>query len=260
MVYNNISLRLNQIFHMSLFLHSIEKGLGKESIQFQQQHQTNDGLTIIPMLTHHTVKQRYLAEMYGEGETSIRNLRLTGRNENLFDSGTEVFQGYGSHYIDLWVGSPPQRQTVLIDTGSSSTAFPCTDCEDCGKGHHMDEYYDPKASSTFKYLGCHECLRGECGSAFPNECRMHLAYAEGSSWDAIEASDLIHFGGFHNVTDKSDHISVKNVGELGKYDFTQSADNKFRLKFGCQLSMDGLFKVSEIMKNYTFTIQSDNKL
>jgi hypothetical protein len=29
-----------------------------------------------------------------------------------------LYQGYGTHYVDLWVGSPPQRQTVIVDTGS----------------------------------------------------------------------------------------------------------------------------------------------
>ena len=27
-----------------------------------------------------------------------------------------LFQGYGTHYADLWCGTPPQRQTVIVDT------------------------------------------------------------------------------------------------------------------------------------------------
>jgi hypothetical protein len=35
-----------------------------------------------------------------------------------------LYQGYGTHYVDLWVGSPvPQRQTVIVNTGSSITSF-----------------------------------------------------------------------------------------------------------------------------------------
>lgn len=38
-------------------------------------------------------------------------------------------QGYGTHFASLWVGTPtPQRKTVIVDTGSHYTAFPCTVC------------------------------------------------------------------------------------------------------------------------------------
>ena len=92
---------------------------------------------------------------------------------------TPVFQGIGTHYADVWVGEPPQvrgeatvwnpnpnplpppsmltlslfssppplqraqRQTVIVDTGSHYTAFPCIDCTKCGeevraeKAQHM---------------------------------------------------------------------------------------------------------------------------
>jgi hypothetical protein len=25
-----------------------------------------------------------------------------------------LYQGYGTHYVDVWVGTPPQRQTVIV--------------------------------------------------------------------------------------------------------------------------------------------------
>lgn len=31
----------------------------------------------------------------------------------------------GYYYINLFVGEPPQKQSVIVDTGSSITAFPC---------------------------------------------------------------------------------------------------------------------------------------
>ena len=38
----------------------------------------------------------------------------------------------GYYYADIWLGSPPQRASVILDTGSGLTAIPCTGCRDCG--------------------------------------------------------------------------------------------------------------------------------
>ena len=35
-----------------------------------------------------------------------------------------LYQGFGTHYAYIYVGSPPQRQAVIIDTASSDLAFP----------------------------------------------------------------------------------------------------------------------------------------
>ncbi len=67
-------------------------------------------------------------------------------------------QGYGTHFANVWVGTPvPQRKTVIVDTGSHYTAFPCTGCNDCGAPHHTDPYYRPENSKTFQQLQCNDC-------------------------------------------------------------------------------------------------------
>ena len=59
-------------------------------------------------------------------------------------------QGYGTHLANIWVGSPqPQRKTVIVDTGSHFTAFPCTGCNNCGGSYHTDPYFDPSKSSRY---------------------------------------------------------------------------------------------------------------
>lgn len=35
----------------------------------------------------------------------------------------------GYDYVNIYVGNPPQKQSLIIDTGSSITAFPCDACD-----------------------------------------------------------------------------------------------------------------------------------
>ena len=63
--------------------------------------------------------RHYLRELRG-GDKTWKNIEVP-----------EV-TGYGTHYAYIWVGTPPQRQSVIVDTGSFHTAFPCEPCSNCG--------------------------------------------------------------------------------------------------------------------------------
>ena len=68
-----------------------------------------------------------------ESFTSYSNgYGIRRRGLEMSQSISPLFLGYGTHYAFLWVGSPPQRKSVIIDTGSHNTAFPCVGCK-CGK-------------------------------------------------------------------------------------------------------------------------------
>eukprot|EP00438_Fugacium_kawagutii_P002643 Skav201694 [mRNA] locus=scaffold641:809790:824083:- [translate_table: standard] len=83
-------------------------------------------------------------------------------------------------HVDVLVGSPGQLQSVIVDTGSARTAFPCTTCGD-GCGKHMDPPFDPATSSTFRlrsrlWLQCGET---GCESCSNGKCIYNVKYAEG---------------------------------------------------------------------------------
>lgn len=166
-----------------------------------------------------------------------------------------LYQGYGTHYIDLWCGSDPaQRQTVIVDTGSAVTAFPCSGCrEKCGKDYHIDQVFDESLSPTFEILDCKDCMRGRCsGSGDDAICKIGMSYQEGSSWTAFESRDNCYVGGPHgtplevviggDAPENPDVDADKNGESTADIDPSMAASHAFPLVFGCQTKLTGLFK------------------
>jgi Xylanase inhibitor N-terminal len=148
-----------------------------------------------------------------------------------------LYHGYGTHYVDLWCGTPPQRQTVIVDTGSGATAFPCSDCTACGvPDYHMDDLYQESSSATFRALSCNECFKGSCRTS--GECTVDMVYEERSSWSAYEAVDTCYIGGLHSTTNAAPvHQNVTDA--LNPWDAPAFS---FPLKFGCQTRVTGMFE------------------
>jgi hypothetical protein len=62
----------------------------------------------------------------------------------------------GTHHAYVYIGTPPQRQALIVDTGSRLTAFPCRPhCSDCGT--HASEPFHLNASSSHAIVSCEEC-------------------------------------------------------------------------------------------------------
>jgi len=71
----------------------------------------------------------------------------------------------GTHHAYLYIGTPPQRQTLIIDTGSRITAFPCHPyCFDCAV--HASKQFYLNASSSHAIVPCEECRL--------NQVELHL--------------------------------------------------------------------------------------
>lgn len=130
-------------------------------------------------------------------------------------NGTElvpVYAGYGTHYTFIYVGNPPQRQSVIIDTGSHITAFPCTGCKQCGS--HTDPYFMPSNSSTAQALQC----------SGNKKCEISQSYSEGSSWKAYKVKDEVYLAGG------------------GPNDNRHATEFRLNFTFGCQTYETGLFR------------------
>jgi len=166
------------------------------------------------------------------------------RREDALQVGA-LFEGYGTHYVDLWCGSPPQRQTVIVDTGSGVTAFPCSGCRDCGApDYHINPLFVEADSSTYQESTCsntNDCLmkRSNCRGT---DCRISMSYAEGSRWDAVEVVDRCYIAGPHEtplVAADPNKAPLQVEDDLNP---NHAADLAFDMTFGCQNLVTGLFK------------------
>jgi len=135
-----------------------------------------------------------------------------------------LLQGFGTHYVTAWVGTPPQRTSLIVDTGSRFTVFPCKGCQNCGEENHTDKYFDLDKSSTSKVANCMEC-DGDDFYCSEDQCHFGISYAEGSSWDAYLVSDKFFLGsnGYNSFTNP------------------KAANNAVTYSFGCQTHTEGLF-------------------
>jgi len=106
---------------------------------------------------------------------------------------------YAYYYVDMLIGTPPQRVSVIVDTGSGVTAFSCRSCKHCG--HHIDPNFDFDSSSSAKWVPCEdEICRSTCLGVDTPHCGYQQSYTEGSSISGWYFQDFARIGDFmqHN--------------------------------------------------------------
>jgi hypothetical protein len=210
--------------------------------------ESQTAIQTFPLLPHHHVVSRHLRENPSSATSSTsfdrqpHAHRRTPQNQQL----APLYQGYGTHYIDLWIGYPPQRQTAVVDTGSAVTAFPCSSCLSCGS--HTDPPYDESRSQSFRISPCvgsqgRPCLFGECDvtSRPDGECQISHQYGTGddiSGWKAYEAQDVAYAGGIHDAPLEY----LDNPQTIDGNDPNYAGEFSFALTFGCQTSVSGYFE------------------
>lgn len=94
--------------------------------------------------------------------------------------------GLGTHFAWVYAGTPPQRASVITDTGSSLMAFPCSGCDGCG--HHTDEPFQTRNSSTLAHVTCaaapsiFHCR--ECGTE-PTTATCSISQVRVCGWECV---------------------------------------------------------------------------
>ncbi|KAL1195010.1 Aspartic proteinase 36 [Cardamine amara subsp. amara] len=95
----------------------------------------------------------------------------------------------GYYTTRLWIGTPPQIFALIVDSGSTVTYVPCSNCEQCGK--HQDPKFEPELSSTYQPVKCNmDCICDDNRE----QCIYDREYAEHSSSKGVLGEDVISFG------------------------------------------------------------------
>ena len=206
------------------------------------------------------------------------NLYKSIKNSLLRNLSQINIQGNSSdlnyYYTYLYLGNSKQRQSYIIDTGSSITTSPCKPyCTKCGK--HENDYYEINESDILK-CNTNECenLRSNC---INNKCSFSISYSEGSSLKGIFSNQIIRLkendedeNGDENefgimpigctssetnlfVTQLADgimglsHDNTNFINQLYNYNIIKN--NIFSI---CLSQKGGYFSISEIENKYHF--------
>ncbi|EAR90315.2 eukaryotic aspartyl protease (macronuclear) [Tetrahymena thermophila SB210] len=151
---------------------------------------------------------------------------------------------YYYYYVNIYVGSPPQREALIIDTGSTKTIFPCVDCQNNNCGSHLNKYFDYKSSSTFHPLKCQEkfenfqCFCNSQDQDQINQCTFVQDYMEGSSYKGYYMIDQAIFGDELYQAYRNETLIETLIKE--KY-----IDIQTQFMFGCATIETKLFKTQD---------------
>mmetsp|Transcript_41390 Transcript_41390/g.79304 ORF Transcript_41390/g.79304 Transcript_41390/m.79304 type:complete len:547 (-) Transcript_41390:36-1676(-) len=156
---------------------------------------------------------------------------------------------FAYYFVDLQVGTPPQRVSVILDTGSGIHAFPCAGCGHCGK--HIDPAFDFSKSTTAAWIGC---AQGQCTSSCDKgHCSYHQGYTEGSSIRGYWFNDYVRLGDSIQrnppvMTKMGCHQNEDNLF------YTQKANGIVGVGPGRRTLFDSLFKDSQHVQSDIFSI------
>jgi hypothetical protein len=87
---------------------------------------------------------------YGKSKRELEHLSsLVGDSTPIFGNSSSL----NYYFVNIYIGNPPQKQAVIIDTGSHLTSVPCMPhCTNCGR--HINPYYDMRKSNDSDIVNC----------------------------------------------------------------------------------------------------------
>ncbi|XP_060208866.1 aspartic proteinase 36-like isoform X1 [Lycium barbarum] len=175
-------------------------------------------------------------------DTSFHSGRLLQVNARMPLHDDLLLNGYYTTHI--WIGTPPQRFALIVDTGSTVTYVPCSTCEQCGT--HQDPRFQPEMSSTYQPVKCNtDCT---CDNK-REQCIYERQYAEMSSSSGVLGEDIVSFGNQSELAPQGAVFGCENreTGDL----YSQHADGIMGLGRGDLSIVDQLVEKHVISDSFS---------
>jgi len=124
------------------------------------------------------------------------------------------------------VGTPPQKKSLIIDTGSHLTIFPCKGCTKCRKDHFYS-LFDPSKSGSFQWIDpAQTYFDWNCARPTSDKrCDFEQGYSEGSVYSGQFAMDSFLFENELNEKEPHNHQHIFGCAMVETNEFyRQKAD------------------------------------
>jgi len=145
-----------------------------------------------------------------------------------------AYAGEGTHFIDVFVGSPAQKRILAVSSGADFTAFPCQGCTLCG---NIISFYQQSLSPTFSTMPCGRCVGGQREDVCDSNREFCVArgynLVDKSAWTAYEARDVFYVGG------ADAELEAKGIFDPEGTDVAET--HGFPLVFACQTEASGWY-------------------
>ncbi|CAI9089760.1 OLC1v1024393C1 [Oldenlandia corymbosa var. corymbosa] len=128
-----------------------------------------------------------------------------------------VSLGSGEYFMDVFVGTPPKHYSLILDTGSDLNWIQCVPCYDCFEQN--GSFYDPKDSTTFRNISCHDPRCQLVSSPDPPQpcksenqtCPYYYWYGDSSNTTGDFALETFTVNLTNPSSGKSEFKTVENV-------------------------------------------------
>jgi len=115
------------------------------------------------------------------------------KNRNLSSSIISAHRGYGTHFVTVSVGTPPQPLRLAVALGSDYTSFPCQNCKSCQEPHFRysaDSVHNCSAADcVYSHSSCDKAGEGKCEITVNYQGHLDI---EGTDYKGIEIIDNVN--------------------------------------------------------------------
>ncbi|CAL0313080.1 unnamed protein product [Lupinus luteus] len=188
------------------------------------------GTTRIGFTTHLIHRDSPLSPFYNQSKTRFDYLydafQRSFDRVNHFKSAlaprigkinTTLHPGGGEYLMKMFLGTPPIEIVAILDTGSDLIWTQCEPCIECYK--QISPIFDPRLSSTFKFLPCQIDYCQALDKSFCNKtlCSYRYSYGDGSTTKGSLGTETVTIGSNKSISFPKIAIGCSNIS-TGLYD------------------------------------------